>query len=159
MHFYSHFPMTWMQHQNHSCQPQLIPAASCDCISFKKTWRKRNPHYSLFSSSSSSSHKDFAILLSCLSSPSSEKNQTDFDFLISGTFLLSIFVLRVVFFPSCWGILLDSSRTGILDTCFFGTLHYVTSPSFALLQGVTSSQKWPPWHEAVGYFILSRKLI
>lgn len=36
----------------------------------------------------------------------------NFDFLISRTFLLSIFVLL----PSCWGILLDSSRTGILDT-------------------------------------------
>lgn len=157
MHFYSHFPMTWMQHQNHSCQPQLIPAASCDCISFKKTWRKRNPHYSLFSSSSS--HKDFAILLSCLSSPSSEKIKQTLTFWFQELFFCRSLFFVLFFFPSCWGILLDSSRTGILDTCFFGTLHYVTSPSFALLQGVTSSQKWPPWHEAVGYFILSRKLI
>lgn len=85
----------------------------------QKTTRRKRKSPSLCSSSSSSRRRDSRLctfLLVCHFSLLRKKEKKKrYDFLILRTFLFVLGAFLFVFLPSCWGILSDSSRTGILD--------------------------------------------
>lgn len=172
VHFYNYFPVTWMQQQHHQLNSKSLPSATPDPLLPRltashlkhgrslETWRKRNHYHHHHCLSSSPTWLKTLHSSSCVLFLWGRKKHSDF--LISELFFLSIFVF---FFSSCWGILSDSSRTGILDALhsrrsfFLWDVALCEKSLFRLSSGSHSFLQRPPQREEIGYFILSCNIL
>lgn len=156
MHFYSDF---FFSHDMNAAPLPVkvkITPVSHDCISSKTRLKHGKKGIIVFITNLT---QDVALVY-CVSFPLLKEKKTFWLFNFRKLSFLDLFVL-CVFFPSCWGILSDSSRTGILDALHSRHLFFLwdvplcENSLFCLSSWSHSFSKQSPWREAIGYFILS----